>query len=62
MVRPLGMASSTSRDRTCTREVLDTSTIGDSPVTVIVSSSAPTLSSALSVAVKSDGSSRPSRR
>jgi hypothetical protein len=38
-----------------------TSTTGDAPVTVIVSSSAPTPSSALTVAVNSDGSCRPTR-
>jgi hypothetical protein len=47
---------------TVCRRTLCTSTIGDSPVTVIVSSSAPTLSSASTVAVKAPGSSMPSRR
>ena len=37
------------------------STMGDSPVTVTVSSSAPTLMSALTFAVKPDVSSMPSR-
>src|SRR6185436_9580943 len=54
-------ASSTSRSRTRAVVVLDTSTTGEAPETVIVSSRAPTPSSALSVAVNSDGSTRPSR-
>ena len=41
--------------------MLCVSTIGDSPVTVIVSSSAPTLISAFTVAEKSDVSSMRSR-
>ena len=41
--------------------MLCTSTTGDAPVTVSVSSSAPTFSSVFTVIVKSDGSSRPSR-
>ena len=41
--------------------MLGVSTIGDSPVTVSVSSSVPTFRSALIVAVKSDVSSTPSR-
>ena len=61
MVRPVGIASSASRFSTCDLVVLCTSTIGASPVTVSVSSSAPTLSSALIVMVKSDASSIPSR-
>jgi hypothetical protein len=44
----------------CTR-VLWTSTVGDSPVTVTVSSSAPTRSSALTDATKSPLNSMPSR-
>ncbi len=42
--------------------MLCTSTIGDSPVTVIVSSSEPTLRSASTVAVNVPGRSMPSRR
>src|SRR5712692_2199696 len=61
MLRPVGTASSRSRDRTCCCVALFTSTIGDAPVTVTVSSSAPTLISALTVAVKFAGSSIPSR-
>ena len=61
MLRPVGMASSTSRVMTVRAVMLCTSTIGDSAETVIVSSSAPTLSSALIVAVKSAVSSTPSR-
>jgi hypothetical protein len=41
--------------------MLCVSTIGDSPVTVSVSSSAPTFRSTLIVAVKSEVSSMPSR-
>ena len=61
MVRPLGTASSRSRLSTCVWTVLWTSTMGDSPVTVRVSSSPPSLRSALTVAVKLEGSSSPSR-
>ena len=61
IVRPVGIASSVSRFSTCDLVVLCTSTTGDAPVTVSVSSSAPTFISAFTVMVKSDGSSRPSR-
>ena len=61
MFRPVGSASSRSRDRTCCCVALFTSTTGDAPVTVTVSSSEPTFISAVTVAVKSAGSSMPSR-
>ena len=62
MLRPVGSASQHFARHDRTRCVmLCVSTIGDSPVTVIVSSSAPTFRSALIVAVKSDVSSTPSR-
>ena len=53
-VRPVGTASSSSRSITVVRCTLCTSTVGDSPETVTVSWRLPTLSSALTVAVKSD--------
>ena len=62
MLRPVGTASSRSRDSTCCCVALFTSTTGESPVTVTVSSMAPTRSSALIVDVKFAGSSMPSRR
>ena len=55
----LGTASSTSRGSTCARRLLCTSTTGEEPVTVTVSSSAPTFIAASIVAVKSLGSSTP---
>src|SRR4051812_6013508 len=61
MVLPVGTASSTSRDSTCVFWLLCTSTTGEEPDTVTDSSSAPTLRSAFTVAVKFDGSSSPSR-
>src|SRR6266850_1892246 len=61
MFRPVGSASSRSRDRTCCCVALFTSTIGDAPVTVTVSSIAPTFRSAFTVAVKPAGSSMPAR-
>ncbi len=61
IVRPVGMASSASRFSTCDLVVLCTSTVGDAPETVRVSSSDPTFSSVFTVIVKSDGSSMPSR-
>ena len=61
MLRPVGIASSTSRVITVRVVMFCTSTTGDSAETVIVSSSAPTFRSALIVAVKSDVSSMPSR-
>jgi len=59
--RDEGIAAITSRSMICCVRVLCTSTIGDSPVTVIVSSSVPTFSSALTVATKFPDSSMPSR-
>ena len=61
MLRPVGSASSTSRVITVRVVMLCVSTTGDSAETVIVSSSAPTLRSALIVAVKSEVSSTFSR-
>ena len=61
-MRPVGMVSIASRLSTWVCTAVVTSTIGASPVTVIDSSSAPTLMSALIVIVNSDGSSMPSRR
>ncbi len=61
MVCEVGTASSISRDSTCAFELLCTSTTGDWPETVTVSSIAPTFRSALMVEVKFDGSSTPSR-
>jgi hypothetical protein len=62
MLRPVGIKSIASRSSTAVLAAEVTSTTGDAPVTVIVSSRAPTPSSALRVAVNSDGSCRPSRR
>ena len=59
--RPVGMAARTSLLTDCWTFALWTSTIGVSPVTVIVSSSAPTFSSALTVATNVPDSSMPSR-
>jgi hypothetical protein len=59
--REEGIAVITSRSMICCDRVLCTSTIGDSPVTVMVSSSAPILSSAFTVATKFPDSSMPSR-
>ena len=61
MVLPVGTASSTSRDSTCVFWLLCTSTTGDEPDTVTDSSRAPTFMSALTVAVKFEGSSSASR-
>ena len=61
-VLPVGSASTTSRVITTWRLTFCTSTIGDVPVTVIVSSTAPTRRSASTVAVKPVVSSIPSRR
>src|SRR6185503_8310985 len=61
MLRPVGSASSSDRDSTCCCVALFTSTTGEAPVTVTVSSSAPTRNSPLMVAVKLAGSSIPSR-
>ncbi len=61
-VRPDGMVSMTSLLMTCCCRTPWTSTTGDSPVTVIVSSSAPTRSSAFTLAVNEPASSMPSRR
>ena len=60
-VRPVGMASSSSWLITRWRFALWMSTIGDSPVTVTVSSTAPTRISALTVAANEPLSSMPSR-
>src|SRR5689334_3666015 len=60
-LRELGMAASTSLLTVCWTFALWTSTIGVSPVTVIVSSSAPTFSSPLTVATNVPESSMPSR-
>ncbi len=57
----VGMALSTSFDSTVSRDAFWTSTTGVSPVTVIVSATAPTRSSALTLAVNEPVSSRPSR-
>ena len=59
--RPVGSVSSSSRLTVSRREVFWTSTIGDSPVTVTVSSIAPTRISALTGAVKLASSTTPSR-
>src|SRR5262249_52258573 len=59
--RPVGTASMTAWSSTCCRVVLCTSTIGVSPVTVSVSSTAPTLRSTLTVAVNAPLNSTPSR-
>ena len=59
-MRGTGTASSSCRVRTVVRCAFCTSTTGDSPETVTDSSTAPTRSSALTVAVKFDGSSMPS--
>src|SRR6185503_12450946 len=60
--RPDGSALMMSASSTCCRAVFCTSTIGDSPVTVIVSSTAPTRMSAFTSAVNDPVSSTPSRR
>ena len=57
-----GIAEMMSLVMICCVRALCTSTIGVSPVTVIVSSSAPTLKSAFTVATKFPDSSIPSRR
>ena len=59
--RPDGSAPINSSFNTCWRIVLCTSTTGDSPLTVIVSSSAPTRISVLTEATKAPVSSMPSR-
>ena len=61
MLRAAGSSSSTARDSTVCLVADCMSTSGDSPVTVIDSSSVPTFSSALIVAVKSVVSTMPSR-
>ncbi len=60
MLRPVGIESSTSRVMTVRVVMFWVSTTGDSPVTVIVSPTAPTFRSAFTCAVKSDVSSIPS--
>ncbi len=57
--RVAGIDEMMSLSSTVWRRMLWTSTIGDSPVTVIVSSIEPTLSSASTVAVNVPGSSMP---
>ena len=59
--REEGIAARTSLLMICCWRALCTSTIGVSPLTVIVSSSAPTLKSAFTVATKLPDSSMPSR-
>jgi hypothetical protein len=59
--RAAGMALISSLSMTVCRRTLCTSTMGVSPVTTIVSSSAPTFKSAFTTAVKDPGSSMPSR-
>jgi hypothetical protein len=61
MLRPVGMASSTSLVITVRFVMLCVSTTGDSAETITVSSTAPTFMSLLTVAVKSEVSSIPSR-
>ena len=58
---PLGMASTVSRVRVCTRCTRCTSTTGASPETVIVSATAPTAIVTSRVSVKSPGSTTSSR-
>ena len=60
-LREDGIAEMMSRSMICCVRALCTSTIGVSPVTVIVSSTVPTLSSAFTVATKVPDSSMPSR-
>ena len=62
MLCEAGRVSRTSRVNTVCLVRLCTSTSGDAPDTVIVSSSAPTFRSPLMVAVKLPVSSMPSRR
>ena len=60
-LREIGSESMTSRAITVVRVACCTSTCGAVPETLIVSSSEPTFISALTVAVKFDGRSTPSR-
>src|SRR5713101_4970670 len=60
-VRDVGIAARTSLLTVCCTFALCTSTIGVSPVTVIVSSNAPTFSSPLTVATNVPDNSMPSR-
>ena len=60
-LRDVGIAEMISRSMICCVRALWTSTMGDSPVTVIVSSTAPTLSSASTVATNVPDNSMPSR-
>jgi hypothetical protein len=60
--RELGIAAMTSLFSVCCVFALCTSTMGDSPLTVMVSSRAPTCMSPLTVATKVPLSSIPSRR
>ena len=61
MLRDVGSVSIRSRVSTCVLDACCTSTTGAAPETVTDSCSDPTLRSALTVAVKLAGSSRPSR-
>ena len=61
MLRPVGMTSIASRSSVAVCAAVVTSTTGDAPVTVTVSSSEPTARSALIVAVNS-AAMRTSRR
>jgi hypothetical protein len=58
---PVGSVSRSSFEMVVCWRTFDVSTSGDSPVTVIVSSRAPTCISALTFAVKPAGSWMPSR-
>ena len=60
-LRSVGSTSIASRDTVASRTTFWVSTIGDSPVTVTVSSTAPTRMSALTLAVNPAVSSMPSR-
>ena len=60
-LRSVGRTSMASRDAVASFVVLVVSTMGDSPVTVTVSSIVPTFRSALTFAVNPDVSSMPSR-
>jgi hypothetical protein len=60
-LRSVGKTSMASREAVASFVVLVVSTMGDSPVTVTVSSIVPTFMSALTFAVKPDVSSIPSR-
>ena len=57
-----GSVASSSAEATVWRRTFDVSTIGEAPLTVIVSSREPTCRSTLTVAVKPEVSVIPSRR